>query len=666
MKNSFLKNKIIKNVIIAGLLASMCISPSWGNAVSAQEVISDVPQDITAPTTKTYILSESEDSVWIPVSVAKKGFITFDCKATGNGRSLYMGLYRKKDVTSEREFSIIFREGYCEYSVTTPGVIYIFIEKNVDDRGKEIRFDMTTTFYEQYTPEKIEQGKTYDLIQSGINVYEFVLSKPQKVTFNMEDGVADILDYKKDVCCELEYSDSAYLDKGTYYLRVWGMGKKTISFSGKNVSVKDATNVKKDKAIKLKLAKPGNVDNSIYLNYKKNKNRELWYKIKSSEEREVLFTCSYDSQSTSDYVRSITTYDSKGKKEKTDGNIITLKKGINYVKVTLIKEAVSGILKTTISSGIYFNYDTKVSEMVSVENSASVYAKDVINSTYAVKSYSDYSKLLKKVEKKYLAEYKGFNIECDEFYATLKRYDKNFFKKNNLYIFSYDVPESGQITLGAKLSINKSEGSMVLTADRFSLASGVNRPAVSYYLASVKKSAVKGISEIIAAEQPVAMSEESEEDKLFAKWVTPVYTPDEYTDNTIKYTGMMLDFDAKWLYGKKVISTYNQYKKFILNSTEEIPECLKGFKKSYFKKNNLIFYTYGAADSGRNARGAYITKENIDGVNTLVCSFVGLPYYGSGFDSYEHYCYAVQISKKETAKAKQFKGRHVAMRNRTK
>ena len=519
MKNKFISKKMIKGIVTAGLLALMCILTSSGKGVEAQEITADVWQDITVSASKTFILSENDNSMWIPVNVSKKGVVNLECTLTEKDTSVLLGVFDKKDMTSERKFTRISNNTFISqetgrgdllYPVTTTGVRYIYIEKDVDDRGKKITVGITPVFYEESVPKVIEKDKEYTVIQSDShNDLKFILTKPRKVIFNIENNSADILDYKKDVCFEMEYSNSVYLDKGTYYLRVWGVGKQTISFSEKNVSIKDANNVIKDKAQKIDLTNTDDLEKSVYLNYKKNKNRELWYKIKSSVDREVIFTCSYDSQSTVDYVRSITTYDSKGKKNKTDGNIITLKKGINYVKVKLIKEAVSGILKTTVTKGIYFNNDTEVSEMVPVENSASVYAKDVINSTYAVKSYSDYTKLLKKVENKFSADNKGFNIECDEFYAALKRYDKSF-----------------------------------------------------------------------------------------------------------------------------------------------------------FKKNNLIFYTYTATDSGKNARGAYITKENINGVNTLVCSFVGLPYYGGGFDSVEHYCYVVQISKKDTAKAEKFTSRHVAMRCR--
>lgn len=667
MKNKFISKKMIKGIVTAGLLALMCILTSSGKGVEAQEITADVWQDITVSASKTFILSENDNSMWIPVNVSKKGVVNLECTLTENETSVFVGMFDRKDMTSEREFthinkvSFIHQEtgkGHISYSVRASGVRYIYIEKDVKDRGKKITVDITSTFYEQFTPEMIEKNKSYSLVQTETTDYRFVILKPQKVTFTLENGWADILDYKKNICSEVESSGSFYLDAGTYYLRVYGSDMTLLSFSAKDAAVKDATNVKMDMAKKIELPK------SKYLKYKKNKNRELWYKIKADKTGNYAIACSYDSQAAYNYVSSLTVYDSKGKKiEKTDGNIVTLKKGNNYVRVKLNKDAVSGIIKTTLSYSGYKD-EKRIDEFVAIQNSASLYAKDIIGSTYTVKNYSNYKKLLKKVEKKFEAKNKGFNIECDEFYAALTQYDKSFFKENNLYLFAYDVSESGKITYWADYKINKDEGSLVLTADRYDLASGVNKAAASYFLVSVKKSEVKGISKIIAAEQIESWMTEKESDKQRAKWVTPLYIPDENTDNTINCTGIMLDFEAKWFGSKNVISTYSQYKKLILNSTEEIPGCLKGFKKSYFKKNNLIFYTYTATDSGKNARGAYITKENINGVNTLVCSFVGLPYYGGGFDSVEHYCYVVQISKKDTAKAEKYRSRHVAMRCR--
>jgi len=666
--------KITAGLLIIGLMATSLITAPFNLAGTVAEAatndtvkISTVPQDITQPRSKPYTLSESMNSIWIPVNVSKKGIVNFVCSTQGNSESVFIALYEKKDVNAEREYNIINGESAWNVSVSKTDVSYIYVEKGVNDRGKSVTVTISTSFVEETQTETLKPDKEYNIIRSEKNVdYKFTLKKPQKISFKVNNSVAYLLDSEKNICCNDISGEEKYLDKGTYYLRIKNSGIHTVSYSSKNVSPPKTSNATKKKAKTIKL------DKKEYFTYKKSSKKEMWYKVKSNKSKKISVTCSSDGSPSGDYIKELTSYNAKGKKiQTTKDNLIKINKGTNYIRVRLNSDAKAGILNVIASDFYDDGNDNAENEIISLGNSSSVYAKNIIKKGYVADSYSEYTELLKKVKKSFEKECKGFNMECDEFYATLKSYDKSFFKKNSLCIYSCDIPESGKMTGNPVFEIcdidNKKTAQLSVTRCAFS--GGVNAPAVSYYFVNVKKTKLKGVDAYTVNENAATPSDSSESTKQYSKWTKPFYAATAETSMAtavMNAPGIMLEsakIKAKWLPTNDavVISTYSQYKKLIMNSANEIDDCLKGFDKSYFDKNNLVLYTCYAADSASIPQGAYLTKENINGVDTLVCSFVQTPVYGASTAVISEYCYVVQISKKDAKDITDYEIRRAAM-----
>lgn len=620
------------------------------------------PQDITQPVTKSYILSESMNSIWIPVNSAKKGVLNFTSKAEGNTEGVYIALYAVKDVDAARKYNIVSDEDRWDVPLAVQGDSYIYIEKGAGDKGKSVKVTISTSFKEEVVPEELKAGERYELSQSGDNVdYKFVLGTPQKISFNIDYGTAYLLDAEKNICNNDIADETFYLAAGTYYVRIAKGGVNAISYTGKNVSIKKAANTSKKKAKKMEL------DENIYFTHKNAATKDLWYKIKSTQKKNISVTCLNDGAVSDNFVKYLTVYNSKGKKiKKVKGNSVTVNKGSNYIRADLSSNAAAGVLNIS-ATEVYDaiaeeNDDTKI---ISLENTSSLYAKDVINESCVISSYSQYSKVLSKIKKSYKKAYKGFNIKNDEFYKMLKSYDKSFFKKNSVCIYACDIPETGKMTDTPKFNIVKSNGKKdgQLAVTRRAYSGGVNKEAVSFYFVNVKTGALKGVTNYKIKENNQAAAKVSESKKQQSKWNTVPY---KLPAEAVHVSGMMFDeadIHTKWLPqdGVVVFNTYEQYKKHIINSGEEVDECLKGYSKSYFNKNSLIVYTYTATDSGMNARGAFVTKENVNGANILVCSFVGNPYYGAGTESVKEYCYVAQVAKEALVNVTGYESRRVAM-----
>lgn len=320
---------------------------------------------------------------------------------------------------------------------------------------------------------------------------------------------------------------------------------------------------------------------------------------------------------------------------------------------------------------------TITAEVTSVEDSCTYVADAVGKNCTVIKDYNGYVKLLGKIEKYFSKKCPGVPVTANDAYNAITGCNKKFFKKYNLCIFIYDIPDTGKTTFFENFYKQTDGGKVTAVCDVFrtSYLRGIENKSSSYYIVKVKKSDVSDVESYACNETvytaPVRSDSEYEWALQNAQPVSEASESEKHiiSANIAAAANMDSDIAAKVINKNvKVIKSYKQYQKLISKikkfgkntKNNEFCSKLMVYNKEYFNKNTLCIFKYKNSNTGWNTRAGKIMKEEADGKAKIVFTVTGLPYYG-GQDSMSYSYYFASIKKKDLKGIKDFECRRVTL-----